>query len=195
MSRPSPSVPSGKRHDAARSQTGGARTARGTARSANAARRLRRTAPRARSSASTTRPIIAPRFSRNAAAKAASGEAARGRPRLPRGRTSATSAGMADPRIDRAIDEVDEQIDEDDHRRDQHQAALQRRIVAPADRLDQPVADARPGEDRSPSARRRPSVAEIDRPITVTTGSSALRSACTPTTRNGDSPLARAVRT
>ena len=27
-------------------------------------------------------------------------------------------------------------------------AALQHRIVAPADRLDQPFADARPGEDR-----------------------------------------------
>ena len=36
---------------------------------------------------------------------------------------------------------------------------------------------------------------EIERPITVTTGNRALRKACTPMTRRGVSPLARAVRT
>ena len=41
-----------------------------------------------------------------------------------------------------------EEIDEDDDAGDQQDAALESGIVAPADRLDQPFADTRPGEDR-----------------------------------------------
>src|SRR5579883_246922 len=100
----------------------------------------------------TIRPKTAPRFSRKIDQKAAksggwaktrgSGKAvveARSAPSLP---------GMADPRIDHAVKNVDRQADEDDDARDQHDPALQRRIVAAENRLDEPFADAGPGEDR-----------------------------------------------
>src|SRR5271167_4288467 len=98
----------------------------------------------------TARPKTAPRFSRKAAQNDASGEgwARTAAASSPIGALSAAaSAAMTDPRIDHAVDEIDQQIDADDDGRDQHHPALERRIVAPADRIDEPVADARPGED------------------------------------------------
>src|SRR5271163_28226 len=99
----------------------------------------------------TASPKTAPRFSRKAAQNDASGE---GWARTAAASSAigvssaATSAAMANPRIDDAVDEIDDQIDADDDRRDQHDPALQSRIVAPADRIDEPMADARPREDR-----------------------------------------------
>src|SRR4051794_13320796 len=94
----------------------------------------------------TARPMTAPRFSRKERQKERSG------PGGLCGRWTAdgkvTSTGMADPRIDEAIGEIDEQVDHDDDARDQHDAALEGRIIAPVDRFDEPFADARPGEDR-----------------------------------------------
>ena len=82
----------------------------------------------------------------------------------PRTRAQATAARPGSPRsrcrrwrcqrpwrirgLIEAVEQVDDEVDDDDDRRDQQDAALQRRIVAPADRLDQPFADAGPGEDR-----------------------------------------------
>src|ERR1700735_2328794 len=89
----------------------------------------------------TARPKTAPLFSRKAAQKDASGEgwARTAAASSPIEACSATaSAAMAYPRIDHAVDEIDDQMDENDHGRNQHDAALQRRIVAPADRFDQP---------------------------------------------------------
>src|SRR5580698_2720292 len=88
----------------------------------------------------TARPKTAPLFSRNAAQKDASGEGwARTAPASsPIEACSATSAAIADPRVDDAVDEIDDEIDENDHGRNQHDAALQRGIVAAADRFDQP---------------------------------------------------------
>ena len=64
--------------------------------------------------------------------------AARGRPSASSaigGSSGAASAAMPDPRIDDAIDEVDDEVHADDDGRDQHHPALQRRIIAPADRI------------------------------------------------------------
>src|SRR5664280_2726686 len=98
----------------------------------------------------TTRPMNAPRFSRKAAQNAASGVGwarTSAASSLDRAGT-ATLAAMTDPRIDRAIDQVDDKVDADHHRRNQHHAALQGWVVAPADRFDQPMANPGPGKDR-----------------------------------------------
>src|SRR6202035_5871160 len=150
VSWPSPSVPSTKRQEPPASHTGGARTASrnwsigewGATTFAVSARRTM--------IAKTARPNNAPRFSRNAAQHDASRE---GCPRTavassPIGVVSATtSAAMANPGIDEAIDEIDDQIDQDDDSGDEEHAALQRRIIAPADRIDEPMAYPWPGED------------------------------------------------
>jgi hypothetical protein len=53
-----------------------------------------------------------------------------------------------------------------------------------------------PGQEKMVSVSTAPpSSVPVSRPITVMTGTRALRSACTNTTRAGDRPLARAVRT
>ena len=53
-----------------------------------------------------------------------------------------------------------------------------------------------PGQEKIVSVSTAPAIRpETERPITVTTGRSALRKACMPMTRDGLSPLARAVRT
>src|SRR3984957_6603002 len=150
MSWPSPSVPSTKRQEPPFSHTGGARTASrncsigewGATKSAVSARRT--------ITAKTARPNNAPRFSRNAAQNDASGEgcARTAAASSPTGPVSATSAAMADPGIDDSIDEIDDQIDEDDDGGDEQNAALKRWIVAPANGIDEPMADAWPGEDR-----------------------------------------------
>src|SRR5882724_5392427 len=96
----------------------------------------------------TARPISAPRFSMNASQNARSSRG--GAPAVPATAASAgscASATMADARIDDAVKHVDDQVDENDERGDQHHAALQGRIVASRDALDQPFSDAGPGED------------------------------------------------
>src|SRR4051812_10554285 len=62
------------------------------------------------------------------------------------GRTIASTA-MVDPGIDQAVKKIDDEVHQDDNTRNQHDAALESRIVAPSDRLDEPFADARPRED------------------------------------------------
>ena len=53
-----------------------------------------------------------------------------------------------------------------------------------------------PGQEKMYSVSTAPAISVLTcRPMTVTTGMSALRSACRPTTRKGERPLARAVRT
>ena len=46
-----------------------------------------------------------------------------------------------------AVGDVDEQVDEDEDERDEEDPALQHRVVASLDRLDEPGADPGPGED------------------------------------------------
>src|SRR5580698_6011548 len=99
--------------------------------------------------AKTVRPITAPRFSRNAAQNDASGEGcartvAASSPIVLA--SAATSAAMANPGIDDPIDEIDDQIDQDDDGGDEQNAALERWIIAPANRIDEPMADPWPGE-------------------------------------------------
>src|SRR5262247_1162418 len=90
------------------------------------------------------RPTTAPRFSRNAAQNATSEDGGPVSGVIP----AAASTAMADPWIDAAVKQIDAEIDQDHDRGDQHDTALQRRIVAPANCLDQPLADSGPGEDR-----------------------------------------------
>ena len=58
------------------------------------------------------------------------------------------SSGVPDARVDQAVSQIDQQIDRHHDRADQQRAALQHRIIAAVDALDQPFADARPGENR-----------------------------------------------
>src|SRR5262245_39655842 len=143
MSRPSGSVPSRKRGSPPSTQAGGSLAKPrncsigecGASSGANSATRQMMT--------TMTRPITAPRFSRKDRQNSSRGPGA-----ARRGGLRATSAGMADPRVDDAVEHVDQQIEEDDNAGNQQDAALKCGIVAPADRFDEPVADARPGKDR-----------------------------------------------
>src|SRR6185503_11030657 len=65
-----------------------------------------------------------------------------------RSATGVTSSGMPDARVHHAIEEVDDEVDGDDDGRDEQDAALHDGVVARLHAVDQPVADARPGEDR-----------------------------------------------
>src|SRR5262249_50532416 len=79
---------------------------------------------------------------------------------FPSGRAAATSvssirvgvliasSGGADPRIDKADDQVDEQVHPDDEQRQEHHGALDHREVLVTDRLDRERGHARPREDR-----------------------------------------------
>src|SRR4051794_8446538 len=58
------------------------------------------------------------------------------------------SPSMPDARIEGAVEQIDQQIDRHDRGRDQQHATLENGIVPAADALDQPFADAGPGEDR-----------------------------------------------
>src|SRR5580704_14282803 len=147
VSWPSPSVPSTKRQEPPASHTGGARTASrnwsigewGATTLAVSARRTM--------IAKTVRPMTAPRFSRNAASGEGCARTAAASSPIDLV-SAAMSAAMAYPGIDDAIDEIDDQIDQHDDGGDQQNAALQRGIIAPADGIDDPMADPRPGEDR-----------------------------------------------
>src|SRR6202046_974645 len=150
VSWPSPSVPSGKRHEPPACHTGGARTASrncsiGEWGATTFAVRAKKTM-----TPKTARPNTAPLFSRNAAQNDASdaGCARTAAGSSPTGVVStAKSAGMTDPGIDHAIDEIDDQVDEDDNGGDEQNAALKRRVVATTDGIDQPMSDPWPGED------------------------------------------------
>src|ERR1700733_7775376 len=150
ISWPAPSVPSTKRQDPPFSHTGGARTASRIWSIGEWGATTFAVSPRRTIMAKTARPNNAPRFSRNAAQNDARGEgcARTAAASSPIGLVSArTSAAMANPGIDEAIDEIDDQIDQDDDSGDEEHAALQRRIIAPADRVDKPMAYPWPGED------------------------------------------------
>ena len=156
MSRPSASVPSRKRPDAA--LVPDRRRAHGVAElldRANRARRSRRRWPARTMSAEDDERRAPRRGSPRIAAQKARGAA----PVPARTGVSAmaTSAAMADPRVDRAVDQIDDQVDEDDDARDQHDAALQRRIVAPRDRTRSANCRRRARRRSFRSARRRPS--------------------------------------
>src|SRR5262245_66487972 len=56
------------------------------------------------------------------------------------------SSGVPDARIDQPVGQLDQQVDGHDDGADQQCAALEDRIVAAVNRLDQPLADARPGK-------------------------------------------------
>src|SRR6266550_1148999 len=58
-----------------------------------------------------------------------------------------TASGMADSRIDDAVEQIDDQIDADHYRGHQQYAPLHDRIVARLNAVNQPVAHARPGKD------------------------------------------------
>jgi hypothetical protein len=62
---------------------------------------------------------------------------------------------MPDPRVDDAVQHVDDQVDRDDDRCDQQDPALHDRIIARLHTVDQPVAHARPREDRFGEDRPR----------------------------------------
>src|SRR6204780_3630406 len=151
MSWPSPSVPSTKRHEPPASHTGGARTASRNCSIGEWGATILAVSARRTMIAKMARPMTAPRFSRNAPQNDASGDgcARTAAASSPIGLVSAaTSAAMADPGIDDSVDEIDDQIDEDDDSGDQQNTPLQRRIIAPADGIDESVADPWPGEDR-----------------------------------------------
>src|SRR6185436_18201792 len=132
MSRPRPSVPRMKRHDPPSAHTGAARTAsRNCSFGGYGAITSARIAT-ATISVTTARPKTAPRFSRNALQKARQGVSAA----FCASAGSRVSTAMANPRIDDAVQDVDAEVHEDDDRRDEHDAALQRRIIAAPDRLD-----------------------------------------------------------
>lgn len=83
---------------------------------------------------------------------------------------------MPDTRVHHAVQQVDQQVDENNHRRHQQHPALHHRIVAALQRVNQPAAKARP--EKMVSVRMAPaSSVPTCRPITVTTGSIALRNA------------------
>ena len=78
---------------------------------------------------------------------------------------------------------------------DQHDAALQGRIVAAADRLDQPLADARPGEDRLGQNGTGEQVADLQADDGDHRDQRIAQRMDADDAGAGDRPLARAVRT
>ena len=83
---------------------------------------------------------------------------------------------MANTRVDHAVEHVYQQVNQNDHAGDQQYPALHHRVVAALQRIDQPAAQSRP--EKMVSVRMAPaSMVPTCSPITVTTGSSALRSA------------------
>ena len=100
----------------------------------------------------TARPSTAPRFSRKARQKARKGPGGAG---PVTGVGMAASLGMADSRVDEAIEQVDDQVDHDDDRR----RSAGCRPAAPDNRAARSIRSAtcrRPARRRSsPSARRR----------------------------------------
>src|SRR6202044_1023793 len=147
----SPSGPSTHSQEPPASHTGGARTASRNCSIGEWGATTLAVSARRTMIAKMAGPMTAPRFSRHAAQNEASGEGCARTPAAssPIGLVSAaTSAAMADPGIDDAVDEIYDQIDEDDDGGDEQNAALQRRIIASADGIDEPMADPWPGEDR-----------------------------------------------
>src|SRR4026209_2598568 len=87
----------------------------------------------------TTRPTVAPRFSRNECQKERNGPGGAA--------TTRASVAMADPRIDQAIEKVDDEIHKNDKAGNEHDATLKSWIVTPPDGFNQPFAYAGPGEN------------------------------------------------
>src|SRR6185312_3197216 len=86
-------------------------------------------------------------------ARARDGTASSGSAPVPSLATVASA--MADPRIDDAIEEVDDEVDADHQCGDEQDAALHYRVVARLHAVYQPVADARPRENRLGEDRAR----------------------------------------
>ena len=131
--------------------------------------------------AKTTRPMTAPRFSRNAAQNDASGEGC-ARTAAASSPIDLVSAAASRPWLilgsDDAIDEIDEQIDQHDDGGDQQNAALQRRQDNRAGRWNRSANGRPPARRIIVSVSTAPAIRlETERPITVTTGRSALRNA------------------
>src|SRR6188472_2854426 len=120
MSRPSGSVPSRKRGLPPSTQAGGSlakprNCSIGECGASNGAKTAtKQMAP------TTINPITAPRFSRKECQNSASGLGGAGR-----ALASATSAGMADPRIDEAVEHVDQKVEDYDEAGDQENTALE----------------------------------------------------------------------
>ena len=77
------------------------------------------------------------------APEAAAG-AGRARPRRPRSRRRSREP---DPRVEEAVRDVDDEVDEHEDEREEEDPALEDRVVAGLDRVDEPGADPGPGED------------------------------------------------
>src|SRR5258706_15578148 len=67
---------------------------------------------------------------------------------VPRRRTASGGSLITDARIEEAVRQIDEEIHRDVGDRDEQNAALHRRVVARANRLDQQTTDAGPGKNR-----------------------------------------------
>ena len=110
--------------------------------------------------------------------------AARASARPARDDAAARRLGVAtsapDARVDEAVEQIDDEIDQHDQHRDQQHAALHApdsRGAGSHSTIHLPM----PGQEKIVSVRMAPaSSAPTCSPITVTTGISALRSACTP---------------
>src|SRR5690606_21844425 len=74
---------------------------------------------------------------------------------------SVSSPAMADARIGQPIQDIDAHIDDDDEGGDHQHAALDDRIVALLQAIDQPAPDARPGKDGFGQDRPRPQHADL----------------------------------
>ncbi len=203
MSRPTASVPS-------RNSVGAARhpdrrreeVRRGTARPADAARCSRRTRAPRTTATMTTRPAtaplvlaeIVPELAQRPGRRFRGGRLGEEIERLPWSGPWLTSRSRMRG-IDQAVEQIDDQVDDHHDGRDQQHAALHR-PGSRAGRSNRPATcRSRARRRSSRSGSRRRTAAPTCRPIMVTTGISALRSACRPMTRQGGRPLARAVRT
>src|SRR5262245_45021293 len=163
MSRPRLSVPRTKRIEPPSAHAGAARTASRNCSFGGYGAITSAKIASSTTSTTTARPITAPRFSLNASQNARSGRGGAGPSTAPSGSTAAATASgsrsscssMADARVDQAVGQIDGEVDQDHDGGDQHHAALQRGVVAPRDRFDQPLADAGPREDRLGQHRAR----------------------------------------
>src|SRR5436309_914438 len=153
-SRPTSSVPRKNSQLPPSTQAGGCRKfSRNCSIGLCGARKLAKIAVRKRSTM-TIRPSLAPLLARMDSHTSLAGEG--GAARFCAGTATVAgisvtrvslSSAVANARVQQAIEKIDKEIHAHDQRGDQQHAALQSRIVAAADRFDQPFADARPGKD------------------------------------------------
>ncbi len=166
--------------------------------------RMRRD-PAARSSATssttmtiTRSPTTAPRLAQKACQNSRQGgrAAPRRRGRVLRGLVGRCHQrfSVPDARVDDAVGHVDQQVDQHHDGAEQQHAALQHRIVAPADGLDQPFADAGPGEDGLGEDGAGEQHADLQADHRDDRDQRIAQRMQRPPRESGDRPLARAVR-